>query len=486
MTKKEDDLKQQMKDLYISLEENVARMGAFLCEDVVPGNIPQFHQEICKLVKTEDRVCLAAPRGFAKSTWISKIYPLYLALFKKKKDICIISASEGLATEHMRWIKQKLETDEKIILLFGNLKSDKWSESHIIVRHPDGTTVNIRAKGAGGQIRGFRPDCLILDDIETDESVLSEEQRKKLKKWLFTACINCLLPGGQLILIGTVIHPLSVLADLLETPNGWIKRRWKAYKEGIEEPGYELWGELRTHEWLQNRKKEIGSFSFASEYMNDPKLDEEAPIKYEYIKTWEELPKQLNLVIAVDPAYSEDVKADFKVAVLIGIDQKNNRYLVDYVRTHKPTGEFIDKFLNLFIANKESITAVGIPAGREKEFFDKVIEKSQLRNITIPIIEVKNSFIQSATSTTIRNKKRRITAALQPLFEQGRYYIHANHVEAKEELLTIGSSRWDDIVDAMTYAEQILTPVYFDTTDEDEYGYQKEEEAYVDGYGIEY
>ena len=477
---------QELANLRLDLENDLALFGADICSDVIPTRVPEFHKDLCNLMLKENRLVLAAPRGFAKSTWVSKVLPLYLALFKKKKDVCIISASEGLAVEHMRWIKQKFEACPKVNILFGNMKSDKWSETHIIVKHEDGTLINIRAKGAGGQIRGFRPDCLILDDIETDESVLSEEQRKKLKRWLFTACINCLLPGGQLILIGTVIHPLSVLADLLDTPNGWSKRRWKAYKDGIEEPGFELWPEARPHIWLQKRKAEIGSFSFASEYMNDPKLDEEAPIKQHYIKYWEELPKQLGLVISMDPAYSEDVKSDFKVSVLVGIDQKNNRYLIDYIRTHNPTGDYIDQTLNLFLRHKDRITSFGVPAGREKEFYDRVIEKATLRNITLPIQEVKNAFLVSASAQTVRNKKRRIIAALQPLFEQGRYYIHANHQEAREELLTIGSSRWDDIVDAMTYAEQILTPVYYDDDGELFSDNYDEDDNVVDGYGIEY
>ena len=481
-----EEEKVKIAEMYKELSTSLVLFGAYCAQDLTPNGIPQFHVDLCRLLESEDRVALAAPRGFAKSTWVSKILPLWLALFKLKKDICIISASEGLAVEHMRWIKQKLESDPIILALFGDLKSDKWSETHIIIKHQDGMLINIRAKGAGGQIRGFRPDCIILDDIETDESVLSEEQRKKLKKWLFTACINCLLPGGQLILIGTVIHPLSVLADLLETPNGWCKRRWRAYKEGIQEAGYELWAELRTHEWLQKRKAEIGSFAFASEYMNDPKLDSEAPIKYEYIKQWVDLPTQLNLVIAVDPAYSEDVKSDYKVAVLVGLDDKNNRYLIDYIRTHCPTGDFIDQFLNMFVRHKGQVTAVGVPnSGVEKEFFKSVLDKSAERGIGAPITEVKNSFTATGTGQAIRNKKSRITAALQPLFEQGKYYIHENHVEAKEELLTIGSSRWDDIVDAMTYAEQILTPVFFEDEQDKRYRDFEEIETF-DGYGIDY
>lgn len=444
--------------------QEVFNFSQIVCEQVITDEAPDFHKEIYNLLTTEERIVMAAPRGFAKSTIVSKIYPLWLALFKKKKDICIISASEGLATEHLRYIKQELETNPLINGIWGNLKSDKWTETHIVVRHQDGTRINIRAKGAGGQIRGFRPDCVILDDIETDESVESEEQRKKLKNWLFKACLNTLLPGGQLILIGTVIHPLSVLADLLDTPNGWIKKRYTAYVDGIEEKGHELWPEARPHAWLQDRKREIGSFRFAAEFMNDPKSDESAPIKEEYIRYWEDLPSQLSLAIAIDPAYSEDEKADYKVAVLIGIDPKNNRYLVDYIRTHVPTGQFIDQVFNLYQRHERQVTAFGVPhGGTEKEFFNTVTNKALERRLAVPITPLKNTFVSQAGGS-VRKKKNRIIAALQPWFEKGQYYIHANHFEAREELLTIGSSRWDDVVDAMSYAEQIITPQFVDVT----------------------
>ena len=65
---------------------------------------------------------------------------------------------------------------------------------------------------------------------------------------------------------------------------------------------------------------------------------------------------------------------------------------------------------------------------------------------------------------TVRNKKDRIVASLQPLFEQGKYYIRPDHLEAREELLTIGSSKNDDIVDTLAYAETILQPIYYDMT----------------------
>lgn len=77
-----------------------------------------------------------------------------------------------------------------------------------------------------------------------------------------------------------------------------------------------------------------------------------------------------------------------------------------------------------------------------------------------PIKELQNR--SSGNTVSVRNKKDRIIATLQPIFEQGKYYIHSTHEEAKEELLGIGYTRNDDVVDAMTYAEQLIQPSYTD------------------------
>jgi len=446
------------------------------------SDIPEFHVTLYDWVPKHKRLAIAAPRGFAKSTIISRFYPIWLALFGKAKDITLISASETLAIGFLRDIKREIETNEKIKELFDDLRTDKWTENHIILK----TGTQIRARGAGGQIRGFRPDVIICDDIETDESVESEEQRKKIKDWLFKACINTLLPDGQFIIIGTIIHPLSVLADLLVMDNGWKKHKFQAYRNAIQEPGNELWAKLWTHEKLQIRKAEIGSWAFSAEYLNNPVSNETAPVQEKHIRYWTELPKQYSCVIAVDPAYSDDETSDYKVASVVAIDQQMNRYLVSYIRTHEPIGAFQDSIINLFLRHKDCLTGVGVPnSGTEKAFFDSFLRKCEERKLlSIPIVELKNAFTSSVTNVSVRNKKQRVVAALQPLFEQGKYYIHGTHIEAREELLTIGSSRWDDVVDSMAYAEQILQPIYYDVGGKEDFSEEVKIDHGQTGYGI--
>ena len=455
----------------------------YFCKEYLTSDIPPFHLEIYDLLPKSKRIVIASPRGHGKSTISSVFYPIWLSLFAKRGDITIISASESLAIEWLRKIKREFETNRKILAFFGDLKSDKWTENHIILKNDK--RVNIRARGAGGQIRGFRPDCLIMDDLETNESVESEEQRKKLKDWIFKDCLNTLLPEGQFVVIGTIIHPLSVLADLLVADNGWVHKKYQAYIDGRQEAGNELWKALWSHEKLQERKREIGSWAFASEYMNNPVSDETVPIKEHQIRYWTEFPLTYSGVLAVDPAYSDEEKSDYKVCSHIVIDQQMNRYLSSYIRTHSPIGEFQDAIINLWLSNRNTITAIGVPnSGVEKSFFDSFLKKCDERKLYPPVVELKNSFTQTGTSVSIRNKKARVTAALQPLFEQGKYFIHPNHIEARDELLTIGTSRWDDVVDTMAYAEQILCPVFQDTNIECDYTPQKK--TYKSNYGTEY
>lgn len=466
------------KEIWRYLSKDMYSFVVECLKSHVTSDIPDFHREIYGLLLSGKRLAMAAPRGFAKSYLCSFFYPLWEALFLRSKDICIISASEGLAIEWLRKIKREIETNRLLKYWFGELQGDKWTENHIILNNPAKT--NIRARGAGGQIRGFRPDLIILDDIETDESVASEDQRNKLRDWVFKACLNTLLPHGKFVWIGTIISPLALLQEVLDSDNDWEKRRYAAYT-GEQKEGCELWPQLWPHNKLQERKKEIGSLAFSSEYLNNPILNETAPIKPHQLRYYTELPKNLNLVIAVDPAYSEEQKADFKVAALVGIDHLHNRYLVSYVRTHAPSGEFINSILNMYLMNKGQITAVGLPKGAgDTEFWNSITNEALRRHIYPPFAELKNAF-KTGTDRTKRNKKDRIIAALQPLFENGKYFIHQNHEDARDELLSIGVSRHDDLTDALAYAEQLLVPNYMEPEVEERgrYGEKFPEETVV-------
>lgn len=453
---------------------NMEEFAFFFFPHLLNKKIPDFHKEVYGLLPTHRYLAIAAPRGHAKTT-IEIVFCIWWSLYKRIGDISILSLSEDFVLREITGrIKREFEINNKLKMFFGDMKTSKWTESYF--RLANG--IAFEGGGITGQLRGGRRGLICLDDLENNETVASDDQRDKLRERVSRELIPKLLPNGQMVYLGTLINQLSYLNNIVTSPdNGWEKRIYDCYVDGIEEEGHELWKEMLPHSELQDRKKKMGSNAFFSEYRNKPRSDETQPIKDTQIRYWKELPKQISLVIAVDPAYSQDESADYKTASLVGIDQQMNRYLIHYIRTHDPIGEFQNSLINLWLNNKSQCTAIGIPnSGVEKAFWDSFLKKCDERKVSPPLIELKNTFVVAGTSVSLRNKTSRITAALQPLFEQGKYYISSEHIEAKDELLSIGVSKHDDIVDTMTYAEQLLQPIFFEDNKEfnlEEYQGQK-------------
>jgi len=328
-----------------------------------------------------------------------------------------------------------------------------------------GDIVEIRALGAGGQTRGWRPDLFILDDLETDESVSSGDQRKKLKEWLNKAVIGTLLPEGQIVAIGTILHHDSLLQNILDSPIGWQTQFYQAYIDAIQDDEHVLWTEQFSHKQLQERKAIQGSWAFSSEYLNIPVSQDDAAFQPDNLRFYTDLPDKYSMVVALDPAYTEGSQSDYKVAVAIARDSENNRYLVDYVATRKPIGDYMQGAFNLIMKYKGKITTVGMPAGREIEFWNKFVEFCASKGQFFNFKELKHTS-SIATGMSVKGKEARIVASLQGLFQQGKYYLKKSHELAIDQLFTFPRGKHDDVIDAMSYAEQIIQPVYFDDTQE--------------------
>ena len=91
-------------EVFTATKESVYLFAEFFLKPLLKSESSGFHKELYKLLPSSKRLVLASPRGFAKSTICSVIYPIWLALWGNAKDICIISASETLAVDWLRKI----------------------------------------------------------------------------------------------------------------------------------------------------------------------------------------------------------------------------------------------------------------------------------------------------------------------------------------------------------------------------------------------
>ncbi|CAA0086951.1 Uncharacterised protein [Starkeya nomas] len=173
-----------------------------------------------------------APRGAAKSTLISLIYPIWRALIGRSRYAIIAMDSYAQAALLIEAIKTELEENPRLIMDFPEIAGQGrvWREGEIVLKN----NVMIQGVGGGMKLRGrrhgpHRPDLVVLDDIENDENVRSPEQRDKLESWVLKAVLKLGPADGSLDLlhIGTVVHWDAVILRNAARP-GWRKHHFKA------------------------------------------------------------------------------------------------------------------------------------------------------------------------------------------------------------------------------------------------------------------
>ncbi|WP_447886341.1 phage terminase large subunit [Serratia fonticola] len=257
---------------------------------------------------------IAAPRGEAKSTLVSQLFNLWCIIRGIKHYPVIIMDSIDQAYPMLEAIKAELEFNPRLIMDFPEVcgQGRVWQVGTILTRND----IKVQVAGSGKKLRGlrhgpYRPDLVILDDIENDEQVRSPEQRDKVEKWLKKTVLPLGAAGEKfdVIYIGTILHYDSVLSRTLRNPL-WRTARFKAL---IEWPiNMELWDKweeiLRNNdqdgEWMaegfyNNHKAEMdegavvswsarplytlmlirardGHSTFDAEYQNDPVSGEDA------------------------------------------------------------------------------------------------------------------------------------------------------------------------------------------------------------------
>src|SRR5260221_11424634 len=84
-----------------------------------PAPTPSCHLEWRELCCSKyKRVAIAAPRGHAKSTAITKVYTLASVLFRDQRFVLIISDTYKQADFFLQSIKSELHTNKTLLELF--------------------------------------------------------------------------------------------------------------------------------------------------------------------------------------------------------------------------------------------------------------------------------------------------------------------------------------------------------------------------------
>lgn len=257
---------------------------------------------------------IAAPRGEAKSTLVSQLFVLWTIICGIKHYPVIVMDSIDQAYPMLEAIKAELVYNPRLLMDFPDVcgAGRVWQMGTILTRND----IKVQVAGSGKKLRGlrhgpYRPDLVVLDDIENDEQVRSPEQREKLENWLKKTVLPLGTAGGKLdvIYIGTILHYDSVLSRTLKNPLWRVARfkalirwpdnmsLWDTWEEILRNNGQD--GEMLANAYYQQHRADMdegaivswsarplytlmlirardGHATFDAEYQNDPVSGEDA------------------------------------------------------------------------------------------------------------------------------------------------------------------------------------------------------------------
>lgn len=431
-----------------------------------------FHQYLFDSFKFNERGVRranAAPRGAAKSTFISLIKPIHDIAYSLERFILIISNTGPLSVKKLKDIRHEITSNRDLCEVYGlHFKSKKPSATMLEIFGDYGSTY-LAALGRGAEVRGIRhnetrPSKIICDDVEHSEEVYNEKTRAKTEDWFFEDVTKAGDTGTTIDFLGTVLHKDSLLSKLLKNPSytgktfksitRWSSRMdlWKqwediyidisnenrladaqafyeSHKKEMLEGTEVLWPEKEDYLAHMKDRAEIGERAFEKEKQNNPKgSDDQIFQKFHFYREiadgfqveetgevvkWEDLGLAF---AAMDPATGQGAaknKGDFTV-LLVGYKDRKGRVFV-----HEDTTKRIgpSKFISLIFDKQErfKLERFGLETNLFRDLLTDNIreEKKRLEEIKNKIIPLK---IYEVHQT--ENKRERIFR-LEPKVNNG-------------------------------------------------------------------
>lgn len=441
------------------------------------------------------RRAVAAPRGHAKSTNLTFKGTMHSTLYGYKHYPIIISDSSEQAEGFLDNIRVEFEENTAILEDFGPLAGSVWRSNVLVTK----TTIKIEAIGSGKKIRGrkhrnWRPDLIILDDVENDENVRTPEQRKKLKDWFDKAVSKCGDDYTDIVYIGTLLHYDSLLAKTLANPayrsikykavirfsqadDLW--QQWEtiftdlsnddreadalaffqAHKTAMLEGTQVLWEEKLSYYDLMVMRVSEGEASFNSEEQNEPINPDDCLFMEEWFDYYNEAEVNFgdpafDFFGFIDPSLGKTKRSDFSAIVTLA-KHKGSGYMyvvdADIERRHP------DRIIADVLAKERWLRAsfghgyrkLGAETNQFQWFLKEELAKASAKaGLYLPIEEV-----QQTSDKVMR------VQTLQPDVKNKYIKFNRRHKRLLEQLTQFPMGAHDDGPDALEGARSIAKKV---------------------------
>lgn len=391
-------------------------------------------------------------------TSIAKLFVIWLIANNKRRYINVDSFDKENAERILFDVAFEMTNNKRLQADFGVLFSKERSINDIKQNRINNFVcqngVRVEAHSTQESVRGRlhlnqRPDCLILDDIETNKTKDSQAYTKQVADHISEAMAG-MSPDGFMLYLGNYITEYGNIENLFKRAENDPKIRVRNIPVIIDgKPAWESKYALTDEEAkktgkvsIEDKQRQLGSLVFSYEMMNQPIDDNLAEFKKEYIQYGEPKGNCLTFV-TIDPAVSEKTYADYTGITINKVNEDNFWYVQSY-RQRMNTKDLIDHIFYIQQTYKPEV--IGI----EKTAFTIAIEpflQDEMRKRNI------YPYIKPLTHT-ISSKEARIRALI-PRWESKSIFLYGDNTDLLQEMRVFPKGQHDDTLDSFAMQEEI-------------------------------
>lgn len=423
------------------------------------------------LINGKGNIGILGFRGCGKSQYVLRAFPLYCLTFpdESRDFIVILKYNDDQAKQVIKSIRKEYESSK---LLQHNLVKINESSANIFeaeVYNKEGKIVRVRIMGfgKGASIRGLsdvdrRPKVIIGDDLQDKKDFVGETVHETDWEWFDSDVRHLGSINSRIFMIGNNLGERCIM-ERIRRNKALLGFDFEVVPQAINdwEPS---WPERDTKESILKERDDalaMGSLAYSRwlmekqcEAVNDrTRVFKKDRFKYYVNGTERNIIDNCQLYLLSDLASSTRATADYRVLLLLAVDQHNNWFIIDC-----PYGQWDTKqhMQHLFrMVEEHSLDKVYMEAGQIQQSMAPFMrDEMSKRGTFFKIEELKPD----------RRKEDRI-ALLQPRFESGSIYFPESAgwlAEMENELLSFtmegAKSLHDDLIDTLAYGIKVAKP----------------------------
>jgi predicted phage terminase large subunit-like protein len=412
-----------------------------------------FHKEMIRVAES-DTIRLAvimAFRGSAKSTIFSLAYPIWSIIGRQqRKFVLILTETKDQARILMANLRNEMEYNEMLKRELGPFEDgEQWGAMSVVIPKYRARIMVASSEQAVRGIRHWenRPDLIIVDDIQTVDSVKSMEQRDKDYQWFTGEIIPVGDLGTKIVLIGNMLHQDSLLMRLAQEIKEGQRLGVVHYYPLVDEHDCILWtSKFPNMEAVEAlRKTVVDDITWHREYLLNLLSASEQVIKPEWIVHYETdnppvFEKFRYFATGIDPAISLKDMSDMTAMVsarVYGFGKKLRVVVLPY-----PVNEHLD-----FPRTLEKAKWLSDSIGKDEKPKLFVEHVAYQQSLTQQLVE--DGYKAEGVELGGADKRTRLSL-ISALIQSGQVLFPKRGAEALIAQLTgFGAERHDDLADAL-------------------------------------